>query len=162
MEVFVLVGSLGAVALGWFLAQLGERWRWQREDRNRFAATKRELYAQFLIEATAIFDDYRLATYAAQRTPTVPKGNVPKETADVFIMANRKLRQSEVELKLLAGSPEVLHAAAELRDIAGFGIGVVAEQHDPHAPDGPWALLEARWVAASVAFEKAARADLRV
>jgi hypothetical protein len=54
----------------------------------------------------------------------------------------------------------VLQAAAELRDIAGFAIGVLAEQPDPYASDGAWASLEKRWEAGSDEFERMARSDL--
>ena len=162
VEPLVVVGSLAGIVLGWVLSQWAERGRWQREDRNRFATTRRELYARFLIEATVIFDEIRSAAYAAQRAPTVSKGAVPREVADVLIGAHKKLRQSEMELKLVAGNPELLRAAAELRDITGFASGFLADQPDPHQPDGPWARLETRWEAASVAFVKSARSDLRV
>jgi len=162
MDVLVIAGPIVGIVVGWGLSQLGDVWRAKREDRNRFATTKRELYARFMVEATVIFEDTRSAAYAAQRSPTVPTGLVPRETADILVGARRKLRQTQIEIQLVAGRDEVISAAAGLRDIAAYAVAPLAASADPYTADGMWAELENSWETASLAFEKAARADLGV
>lgn len=162
VEVLLVAGSLGGIVLGWGLSQLGELWRSQREDRTRFSAARREAYARFLVDAAAVIDELRSAAYAAQHEPRPAVGTVDVGRVDRILAPQRRLRQSAIEVGLLAGDQEIGRAAADLRDGAGYAIGLVADQHDPYATNGAWARFEARWKAAVAKFETAARADLRI
>jgi hypothetical protein len=142
-----IVASLVGIILGWVLTQVAERWRWQREDRTRFATTRRELYARYLIETTVIFEDARGAVTAGY------VGQVG-QTVSVLIGAMRKLRQSQLEITLVAGQRGVVDASADLLEITAAAIRLATG----HPGDLP--TLDARWQAASTAYEAAARADL--
>ncbi len=159
MEALVLVGSVVGIIVGWGLSQLSERWRWRREDRTRFAESRRELYARFLVEATVIYEEIRAA---AERPPTTPRGSEAAATAETLVGAHRKLRQSEIEIRLLAGHTLVASAAADLREVTAFAMGLLTEHKNPADTGSGWVRTEERWGEAIAAYERSAREDLDV
>ncbi len=123
-DVWKLVGPAALVALGWLLARTAEQARWQRKDRYRWHADKRQLYGAFL---TAIdhYDNDMRRTATWLDVASVPKDEPPQDLPEPDLDAADRARQ---EIALLS-PPEVSGPVERLYNLeVSAGLGLVGLQ----------------------------------
>ena len=154
--------TLAGVALGWLLTQLTERQRWRREDRTRWAADRRRLYARFLSSAVRAYRRTRASAAWETQKPKVPKGQTPADLADEFLTNSRRMDDAAAEIRLVAGDAAILAVMDEMVELVAYAMILFQDRADPDAGGPLWRQADQQWAAARSKFEAAARKDLHL
>lgn len=169
MDAFLAI--LGVVA-GWLLSQLTLSLQSVRDQRGRWGADKRQLYARLLAAADAC---YRTTDLIANWTAETQQAAGPKRapgararSSNVSALAEtvtelesqlRSSRQLFAEVRLIA-SEDVIAAAERLHRVGEEAFLVVKFAHGEATLRNRWIPLDLSWREAREEFERIARGDL--
>lgn len=169
VEAFLTV--IGVVA-GWLLSQLTLSLQSLRDQRGRWGADKRQLYARLLAAADACYRttdlianwtvEVRQATGTARSTGTRGRSSNVTALADTVTELESQLRSSRqlfAEVRLIA-SEDVIAAAERLHRVSEEAFLVVKFVNGEATLRNRWVPLEVAWREAREDFERIARGDL--
>jgi hypothetical protein len=169
VEAFLAV--IGVVT-GWLLSQLSLSLQSVRDQRGRWQADKRQLYARLLAAADACYrttglianwtaESRERSAASARPTGSRTRSTVTalSETVTELEAQLRSSRQLFAEVRLIA-TEDVIASAERLHRAAEEGMLLVKFTHGEATLRNRWTALDGTWREAREQFEQIARGDL--